>query len=668
MKRIVNSDVDIKLESKLVYLQNFDAKFYTVNPQSFFIRKTQDDVFTAETCTDVVDYYIKLDWSDLVTMGKGVLQYQITNNIPDEDRADLEYNSFLERTTEYYVYSDVTVDPETESSITEVIAELEEKIDAEITRSTSADTVHEVAIQDEVITRQQNVSGLTDLITGETNRAISAETAIDDKFDNVYTKSEVYNKSEIDTIIENIDVSDQLVNYTPLSSFTSFSGEVTFQYNALNDKINQEVLDRELIDTSLDRRINNKLDASAYTPTDLTSYYTKSETDNLVNAETTRATNAESALNTSIESKYEKPSGGIPKSDLASSVQSSLDKADTALQEDTLYEDANGHDYVEIAGMKWATMNVGANAVTDTGLYFQWGDTQGYTAEQVGVDKDFTWDDYKWTNDGGTTMTKYNDTDGKTVLDLEDDAAHANMGGTWRMPTTEEMQAFGNAVNAVWTNDYQNSGVAGLVCTDKTDNTKVVFFPASGRCRNGELREVGSRGCNWCGEIDFFETERGYRLLFDSLTTVFYEEGYSITIRCVGIPIRAILDKSQLKKDLDSKANDADLATVAKSGNYNDLTNKPSIPSALSQLSEDSTHRVVSDAEKTTWNNKQDTLVSGTNIKTINNQSIIGSGNIEIQGGGSFDPTQYYTKQETDDLLAAIEMGQIGYIDAGDYA
>ena len=36
---------------------------------------------------------------------------------------------------------------------------------------------------------------------------------------------------------------------------------------------------------------------------------------------------------------------------------------------------------------------------------------------------------------------------------------------------------------------------------------------------------------------------------------------------------------------------------------------------------------------------KQDTLVSGTNIKTINNQSILGEGNIEIQGGGSVDQT-----------------------------
>lgn len=46
--------------------------------------------------------------------------------------------------------------------------------------------------------------------------------------------------------------------------------------------------------------------------------------------------------------------------------------------------DANGHDYVEIGGIKWATMNIGANSVTDTGLYFQWGDTQGYAADQIG--------------------------------------------------------------------------------------------------------------------------------------------------------------------------------------------------------------------------------------------------------------------------------------------
>ena len=95
-------------------------------------------------------------------------------------------------------------------------------------------------------------------------------------------------------------------------------------------------------------------------------------------------------------------------------------------------------------GTLWAKCNVGAETETDYGLYFQWGDTQGYTADQVGTDNDFTWNDYKYgtydvTDNVNYGMTKYNGTDGKTVLDLEDDAARANMGGEWRMATKERM-------------------------------------------------------------------------------------------------------------------------------------------------------------------------------------------------------------------------------------
>jgi hypothetical protein len=56
------------------------------------------------------------------------------------------------------------------------------------------------------------------------------------------------------------------------------------------------------------------------------------------------------------------------------------------------------------------------------------------------------------------------------------------------------------------------------------------------------------------------------------------------------------------------------------SGNYNDLTNKPTIPDELSDLSDDSTHRLVTDTEKTTWNNKSD--FSGSYTDLSNKQSI----------------------------------------------
>jgi len=157
----------------------------------------------------------------------------------------------------------------------------------------------------------------------------------------------------------------------------------------------------------------------------------------------------------------------------------------------------NGHEYIEIGGMRWATMNVGAEKVTDYGLYFQCGDTKGYTADQVGGgegEKYFGWEDYKH---GNGSMTKYNSTDGKTVLDASDDAVTVNWGDAWRMPTTKELVTLGNAVFTTWTNDYQGSGVSGLVLTDKTDSSKVLFFPAGGRCYNGSVFNVGRDGYYW---------------------------------------------------------------------------------------------------------------------------------------------------------------------------
>lgn len=98
-----------------------------------------------------------------------------------------------------------------------------------------------------------------------------------------------------------------------------------------------------------------------------------------------------------------------------------------------------------------------------------------------------------------------------------------------------------------------------------------------------------------------------------------------------------------------------DTSTTNKffSGNYNDLTNKPTIPDELADLSDDSTHRVVTDTEKTTWSGKQDALVSGTNIKTINGNSILTSGDINVP-----DKVYYcneYTANDYQDLLDIVQ-------------
>lgn len=208
------------------------------------------------------------------------------------------------------------------------------------------------------------------------------------------------------------------------------------------------------------------------------------------------------------------------------------------------YDPYASHNYVNIGGVRWATMNVGATAVTDTGLYFQWGDTSGYTAAQVGSGrgkKYFGWADYKYGNGtsspGNTGMTKYNATDNMTVLRNEDNSAYAGFGGLWRMPTTEEFVALGNAVNTAWTASYQGSGVAGLVCTDKTDSSKVLFFPAAGYCLNGSVDDVGSDAAYWSSSLLSNNMQLAYGLFFDSGDTFWDSYDY----RYGGFPVRPVM-------------------------------------------------------------------------------------------------------------------------------
>jgi hypothetical protein len=66
------------------------------------------------------------------------------------------------------------------------------------------------------------------------------------------------------------------------------------------------------------------------------------------------------------------------------------------------------------------------------------------------------------------------------------------------------------------------------------------------------------------------------------------------------------------------------------------------IPDQLSDLSDDSTHRLVTDTEKSTWSGKQDALSSGVNIKTINSTSLIGGGDITISGSSPTSWGKYF--------------------------
>lgn len=191
------------------------------------------------------------------------------------------------------------------------------------------------------------------------------------------------------------------------------------------------------------------------------------------------------------------------------------------------------HDYVEIGGVKWATMNVGANSVTDYGLYFQWGDTQGYTFSQFETDKTFDFKNYKWTEDDGSTFTKYNGSD-YTVLQPSDDAVTAAWGGNWRMPTSEEFQALMDATTYELT---EYDGIRGLLCIDKTDSSKVLFLPCAGEGIENSLVDDGGGAEYWSGSLDsrYVSNAVGIRINDDN------EDWYYSEYRYAGLPVRGVI-------------------------------------------------------------------------------------------------------------------------------
>lgn len=123
--------------------------------------------------------------------------------------------------------------------------------------------------------------------------------------------------------------------------------------------------------------------------------------------------------------------------------------------------------------VKWANMNVGATSPEGCCAGFAWGETSS-----VPWRKD--WSAYKWCEGSSFTMTKYCTSssygivDGKTTLDLEDDAAHVNWGGNWRMPTYDELDELRTQCTWTWTT---LNGSRGYQVTGKNGNS--IFLPFS---------------------------------------------------------------------------------------------------------------------------------------------------------------------------------------------
>jgi hypothetical protein len=135
------------------------------------------------------------------------------------------------------------------------------------------------------------------------------------------------------------------------------------------------------------------------------------------------------------------------------------------------------------SGTKWACCNVGAQKPEDYGNYFAWGETQ--------QKKDYKWETYAH----GSSATKVTNI-GSDIAGTDYDAATANWGAPWRMPSLKQVNELKEKCTSVRT--IQN-GVMGMKFTGPNGGT--IFLPSAGKRFGGNSFDVGEIGNYWSSTL-----------------------------------------------------------------------------------------------------------------------------------------------------------------------
>ena len=186
-------------------------------------------------------------------------------------------------------------------------------------------------------------------------------------------------------------------------------------------------------------------------------------------------------------------------------------------------------EYVDLglpSGLKWAKCNLGASKPSESGDHYAWGETAPK------VKYNYNWTTYKWMRAGKSDwkyITKYTIADGKTegiwydssgnfigdgktTLAAANDAATANLGSPWRMPTVDEFMELIN--NCTWTWTTQD-GVEGYQVNGPNGNA--IFLPIAGYCEGTHgLIEHGATGRYWSSSLHTDVSHSAHYLFFDS--------------------------------------------------------------------------------------------------------------------------------------------------------
>lgn len=187
--------------------------------------------------------------------------------------------------------------------------------------------------------------------------------------------------------------------------------------------------------------------------------------------------------------------------------------------------DFNGHEYVDLGlSVKWATCNVGADKPEDYGGYYAWGETSTKSS--------YTWGNCFDCVDGNLNNWGVYKVGGKTKIEPNSshDTARENWGGSWRMPTIDELEELNSKCTWTWTS---KGGHYGNLLTGPNGNS--IFLPAAGYRDDTSSYDVGEVGQYWSSTLSSSNSIYAHDLGFyggDHYTNGYYRR-YGFSVRPV---------------------------------------------------------------------------------------------------------------------------------------
>ena len=181
--------------------------------------------------------------------------------------------------------------------------------------------------------------------------------------------------------------------------------------------------------------------------------------------------------------------------------------------------------------VRWASANIGARTENEYGYFIAWGELGPKQTQ-------YDWEHYKFCkqvyddNRDYSKFSKYvtdsrwGEVDGKTRLDLEDDAAHEFLGGDWHIPTPEEFQELVDNCT------FENVTLNGKTVMKATGpNGNCIYFPHTGSTHI--IDEI------YCWTTDMTPGANQHAVCY-SIQSFWGEAHKTWEDRCVGLTIRAV--------------------------------------------------------------------------------------------------------------------------------